>query len=91
MERKKGQGKEQIRIYICLTAVFAVMLALNLMTHYTADDWVYMLSFSTKEPIRHIRDIFPSMVVHSYRMNGRIPATGWYSFCSCCRHCASIF
>ena len=75
MERKRI-SKQDIRILLCLAAVFAVMLALNLLTHYTADDWVYMLSFSTKEPIRQIRDIFPSMYVHSYRMNGRILSHG---------------
>lgn len=75
MEQKRI-SKQNIRILLCLAAVFAVMLVLNLLTHYTADDWVYMLSFSTKEPIRHIRDIFPSMYVHSYRMNGRILSHG---------------
>ena len=73
---QKRPSKQNIRIYLCLAAVFAVMLALNLLTHYTADDWVYMLSFSTKEPIRKIGDIFPSMYVHSYRMNGRILSHG---------------
>lgn len=76
MEQRKHTGKVNIRILLCLAAVFAVMLALNLLTHYTADDWVYMLSFSTKEPIRQIRDIFPSMVVHSHRMNGRVLSHG---------------
>ena len=76
MQRIRRFDRPEFRISICLAAVFAVMLVLNLLTHYTADDWVYMLSFSTKEPIRRIADIFPSMAVHSYRMNGRILSHG---------------
>lgn len=76
MSHQKRPGKQDICIYIIFAAVFAVMLALNLMTHFAADDWVYMLDLSTKEPLRKVSEIFPSMYLHSFRMNGRVLSHG---------------
>lgn len=52
--------------------IFAVMLILNFLTPYIADDFVYMFSFSTKERLQSLSDLIPSMYVHCLRMNGRV-------------------
>lgn len=59
-----------VRAGIC--GIFAVMLVLNFLTPYVADDYVYMFSFSTKERLETICDLIPSMYVHCLRMNGRV-------------------
>ncbi|MDO4173521.1 MAG: DUF6056 family protein [Eubacteriales bacterium] len=87
---------------ICLGCIFAVMFLLNRMTPYVADDWVYTLSFATREPIAHIMDIFPSMYVHSSHMNGRIishglvqlsyiPPTVVFDLCNSLFFCAAMY
>ena len=75
--RKCGQLKKQsILFYVLMFILFLAILVLNFLTDYVADDWVYMFSFSTREPIRVVRDIFPSMYVHSTHMNGRLISHG---------------
>jgi len=54
---------------------FAIWLfTLNCLTPYIADDFTYMLSFASKEKIRTVSDIIPSMIEHSQSHNGRILA-----------------
>ncbi|MBR3424172.1 MAG: hypothetical protein IKG80_06735, partial [Clostridia bacterium] len=55
---------------------FSFFLALNVMTPYVCDDFVYLFSFGTKERLTNILDVFPSMYVHAFRMNGRIVSHG---------------
>ena len=52
--------------------IFSFFLVLNVLTPYVCDDFVYLFSFSTKERLTNIADVFPSMYVHAFRMNGRI-------------------
>lgn len=54
--------------------IFLLMFACNLLTPYMADDFGYRLSFVTREPLTSVMDIFPSMVVHTKGMNGRLSA-----------------
>lgn len=63
-------------LVIVLALIFVSMLLLNHFTPYLADDWAYRISFSTQKPIGSVLDIFPSMVVHAQRMNGRLFSHG---------------
>lgn len=56
--------------------VFALMLALNILTPYICDDFTYNLNFMTKEPLGSLGEIFESMYAHSYKMNGRLISHG---------------
>ncbi len=56
--------------------VMAFMLILNCLTPLVADDYVYTVSFATKERLTSLSQIFPSMYVHSLRMNGRVISHG---------------
>lgn len=55
-----------------VAAVFVMILVLNQMTPYVADDYSYLIHFGTKEPIRSLKDVAESMYVHSLHMNGRV-------------------
>lgn len=65
-----NRSRNAVRAFCVL--VFVFLLALNFMTPYVADDYVYRISFATKEPLRTLADLFPSMYVHCFRMNGRV-------------------
>lgn len=65
-----NQSKWSIRA--AMAVVFLLMLLLNFLTPYAADDYVYRLSFATKEPLQNLEDVAKSMYVHCYRMNGRV-------------------
>lgn len=52
--------------------LFFFMLACNILTPYLADDFTYMFSFQSGERIRNLLDIFPSMLAHAQKMNGRL-------------------
>ena len=56
--------------------IFALMLALNILTPYICDDFTYNLNFLTKEPLGGFFEIFESMYAHSYKMNGRLISHG---------------
>ena len=56
--------------------IFALMLALNILTPYICDDFTYDLNFLTAKPLASFWDIFPSMYAHSYKMNGRLISHG---------------
>ncbi len=62
----------------CL-AVYAVMLVLNGLTPYVADDYVYMFSFYDHKPLTEVGffGIFKSMYKHAFRMNGRVISHGF--------------
>ncbi len=61
-------------LIISSVLVYIIMLFLNILTPYVADDYVYMFSFFDKKPIAEgtLIDVAKSMYVHSYKMNGRI-------------------
>lgn len=52
--------------------LFLFMLALNCLTPYVSDDFVYRISFATKTPVTNIGDVVRSMYVHCFAMNGRV-------------------
>ena len=54
-------------------AALAAFYWLNRLTWYMRDDYSYRLSFLTKEPIGSVADIFGSLGIHYYRVNGRLP------------------
>ena len=56
--------------------IFALMLALNILTPYICDDFTYNLNFATKEPLGSFGEILESMAAHSYKMNGRLISHG---------------
>lgn len=56
--------------------LFALMVALNILTPFICDDFTYNLNFLTKEPLGSFWEIFPSMYAHSYKMNGRLISHG---------------
>lgn len=55
-----------------LAVVFGCMTVLNFLTPYICDDWVYRLSFVTKEPLQTLGDVVGSMYLHCFAMNGRV-------------------
>lgn len=55
-----------------LAVVFGCVTALNFLTPYICDDWVYRLSFVTKEPLQTLGDVVRSMYLHCFAMNGRV-------------------
>lgn len=57
---------------IVLGFIFTVMLVLNFLTPYIADDYVYMFAFDTKLRLESLSQIIPSMYLHCLRMNGRV-------------------
>ena len=61
---------------IAAAGIFALMLALNILTPYICDDFTYNLNFLTKEPLGGFFEIFESMYAHSYKMNGRLVSHG---------------
>lgn len=69
-------NRSRVTMGLLLGGLFTLMLALNLLTPYIADDYSYLLNFSTKEPIRSFAEILPSMQAHSYKMNGRLVSHG---------------
>ena len=61
-------------LYLFWAGVFGLMLLLNFLTHYYADDYAYMYNFQTGERIQNFFDIFPSIYRHYFIMNGRLTA-----------------
>lgn len=59
---------------ILLALLFLCMLVLNHWTPYLVDDFCYMLSFDTREPLQGLSDIPASMYAHCFTMNGRVIA-----------------
>lgn len=52
--------------------IFSLMLMLNCFTPKCVDDYSYMISLASIEKINGLRDIFPSLYVHAFTMNGRL-------------------
>lgn len=63
--------------FLLLALLFLVMLLLNALTPWIADDYRYAFSFATEEKLHSIRDIFPSLKAHTYVMNGRCTPHFW--------------
>ena len=59
-----------------LALLWGFALVLNFLTHYVEDDFVYMFQLVTKERLRSVWDIFPSMAIHAERVNGRLVCHG---------------
>lgn len=70
-----NQMKESKKLsYFIYFIFFSFMLALNYFTPKCVDDYCYMISLATIERIRGIRDIFSSLYIHAFTMNGRLIA-----------------
>ncbi|MCD8144062.1 MAG: DUF6056 family protein [Oscillospiraceae bacterium] len=72
--KQLNRSKWTLRCVLALC--FCFLLLLNCLTPYLVDDYTYMVSFATKDWISTIGDIFPSMYVHAFTMNGRLLAHG---------------
>lgn len=60
------------RLYLgLLVCLFGLMLLLNALTPWVADDFMYSFSFETKERLSSIKDVIPSVLAHGRMMNGR--------------------
>lgn len=70
---KKWDTNRKITAMI-YAAIFLIMFLCNFLTPYLVDDFNYRLSFVTKEPLRNVWEIFPSMAAHAQSMNGRLSA-----------------
>lgn len=68
----EGAGRRKRAVILFSVLLWLFMLTLNILTPHIADDYVYAVSFKTKEPLRTLADIIPSMYVHCFRMNGRV-------------------
>ena len=74
MKRVNAWNHSRKLLYLFWAGAFGLMLLLNFLTHYYADDYVYMYSFLTGMRIENVFDIFPSMHKHYFTMNGRLTA-----------------
>lgn len=54
-----------------LFLLFVLMLLMNALSPWVADDYHYAYSFATNEKLDSIWDIFPSLKMHANIMNGR--------------------
>lgn len=73
MEKKRSSRESKAFIAV-LIFISLIMLLCNFLTDLCVDDFCYMGSFATKEPIDSLWNIFPSMAVHARTMNGRVVA-----------------
>ena len=76
MNKLRKLDRSPILRTLCLGAIFALMLVLNVLTPLICDDYTYNLNFLTKEPLGGFFEIFESMYAHSYKMNGRLISHG---------------
>lgn len=76
MRRFEGLNRSGWTLAVLTGGLFALMLALNILTPYICDDFTYRLNFLTKEPLGSFAEILPSMYAHSYKMNGRLISHG---------------
>ena len=76
MNKLRKLDRSPILRTLCLGAIFALMLVLNVLTPLICDDFTYNLNFLTKEPLGGFFEIFESMYAHSYKMNGRLISHG---------------
>ena len=51
--------------------LFVLMLLMNMLTPWIADDYHYAFSFATDERLTSVGEIFPSLAAHTRIMNGR--------------------
>lgn len=72
---KKLDGSRRAR-WAVLALIWVLALLLNFLTHYVEDDFVYMVQLVTKERLRTVWDIFPSMAIHATNVNGRLVCHG---------------
>ena len=68
----KNQERSHNIVGLSYALLFLFMLACNILTPYLADDFTYMFSFQSGERIKNLLDIFPSMLAHAQKMNGRL-------------------
>lgn len=68
----KSQERSHNIVGLSYALLFLFMLACNILTPYLADDFTYMFSFQSGERIKDLLDIFPSMLAHAQKMNGRL-------------------
>lgn len=66
------QKRNRLIFTIILASVFALALALNLLTPLVADDYMYAFRFDTGARLENVADIFPSLAAHARVMNGRL-------------------
>lgn len=76
MNRLQEWNRSRSAVPLSLGGIFALMLALNILTPYICDDYTYRLNFATGEPLRSFGEIFGSMYAHSFSMNGRLISHG---------------
>lgn len=55
-------------------SLFFIILFCNILTDYCVDDFTYFFSLATKERITSFFQIFPSLMAHAEKMNGRLTA-----------------
>ena len=61
------------KVYLSiLFIIFMLMLLCNILTPKIVDDFSYHFSFATGERITNVFQIFPSMMAHAEKMNGRL-------------------
>ncbi len=63
--------KQKRGFSLVLILLFLLMLVLNMLTPWIADDYRYAFSFATGEKLTSVWDIFPSLQEHTRVMNGR--------------------
>lgn len=67
----EGRRNKKALWSFCLLLVFSLILLLNILTPYIADDFVYQLIFGTKEYVTNVGDIFESQLNHYDKWGGR--------------------
>ena len=64
-------AKRKQVFFVILILLFLLMLVLNTLTPWIADDYHYAYSFATDEKLTSVWEIFPSLKIHAHIMNGR--------------------
>lgn len=80
MDKLAKLNRSRGSVLVACGLVFLFLLALNWMTPYVADDYVYLYSFDNGARITDLPKLAQSMYVHCFCMNGRVVSHGLDQF-----------
>ncbi len=76
----KKVNKSKYSLWGMAGIIFMIMLLCNMLTDKCVDDYAYLYSYADGTRITDILDVFPSMVGHYSKMNGRLIAHFFVQF-----------
>lgn len=72
MTTLKKVNESKAVVILLFATIFLLLLYCNFLTPLSGDDYVYMFNFKDESRIESFADIFPSLYVHRFTMNGRV-------------------